>query len=90
MIALLGLGIAAGIAMIFGAGCALALLLRLIRELPDTPETESEDEDGGGGGSKRPEPPGPADRGGGEPPWWPQFERDFAAYVDRVSAVARR
>jgi hypothetical protein len=41
-----------------------------------------EDDGGGGGGSVRrgPEPPhGPSDAG--EPPWWPQFERDLAAYA---------
>jgi hypothetical protein len=41
---------------------------------------------GGGGLPRRPQtPPGPPDAG--EPPWWPQFEREFAAYV---AARARR
>ena len=32
--------------------------------------------DDGGGGSDGP-------RGPDEPPWWPQFERDFGDYVER-------
>lgn len=44
-----------------------------------------EPEGGGGGGGSgvrpRPRPRGPRDRD--DPPWWPGFERDFAAYVAR-------
>ena len=41
--------------------------------------------DGGDGGSRRPDPA--PHRGGGDgadPPWWPQFERDFAAHVSAL------
>jgi hypothetical protein len=41
---------------------------------------------GGGGVPRRPQtPPAPPDAG--DPPWWPQFEREFAAYL---AAGARR
>jgi hypothetical protein len=33
--------------------------------------------DGGGGGT----PPGPRPRPEGDPDWWPEFERAFAAHV---------
>jgi hypothetical protein len=33
--------------------------------------------DGGGGGT----PPGPGPRPDGDPDWWPEFERAFAAHV---------
>jgi hypothetical protein len=50
-----------------------------------TPEDEDTDRGSGGGGSSR--PPGPDGGGGhpGAPPdWWPDFECQFAAYVERV------
>lgn len=45
--------------------------------------------DGGGGGGwgrddRRPSPPDP--RPDGEPGWWPDFERQFAAYVKQRTA----
>jgi hypothetical protein len=53
------------------------------RPAPDSPD---DTEDGGDGGSKVPlapqTPPSPS--GDADPPWWPQFERDFAAYANRV------
>jgi hypothetical protein len=64
------------------------------------PRTDADDnrsnEDGpgdGGPGGWGPRGPGP-DRptpGGNEPDWWPQFERDLAAYAlrDRHTAPAR-
>ena len=45
---------------------------------PDDSEPDSDD---WGGGNKRREPPGPQGSGGGEPSWWPEFERAFAEYV---------
>lgn len=42
------------------------------------------EDDGGGGGSVRGRPPKPRNPvSPTDPPWWPQFERDFAAYVTR-------
>jgi hypothetical protein len=70
-----------------GAVSVLVLLARRSRR-PDEPGSES-DEDSGGGGNKRPERPSPSDSGG-EPSWWPQFERDLADYVQRIEAVGRR
>jgi hypothetical protein len=76
------------IAILICLGCAVAVLVLLARSRrSDEPGSES-DEDGGGG-SKRPERPSPSDSGG-EPSWWPQFERDLADYVHRIEAVGRR
>jgi hypothetical protein len=36
---------------------------------------------GGGGGNIPPPPRGPVDEG---PVWWPDFERQFAAWVERT------
>jgi hypothetical protein len=44
----------------------------------DEPDDDDDREDGGGGG-RRPTPPGP--RSSPEPDWWPEFERQFAAYM---------
>jgi hypothetical protein len=45
----------------------------------------SDDEDGGpgwGGGGSRPSGPDGPREPGGEPAWWPEFERQFAAWVE--------
>jgi hypothetical protein len=77
------------IAILICLGCAVAVLVLLARSRrSDQPGSES-DEGSGGGGSKRPERPSPSDSGG-EPSWWPQFERDLADYVHRIEAVGRR
>ena len=72
------------IAIILCLGCAVAILVRIART-SGRPDEES-DEDSGGGGNKRPERPSPSNSGG-EPSWWPQFERDLADYVQRIEAV---
>lgn len=43
-------------------------------------------DDGSGPGGPGPDRPRPQDPGpgGGDPVWWPEFERQFAAYVNRV------
>ena len=86
-----GLNTAASIALLVLVGCVFAQLLRLVYglERPDDGESGAEDDEGGGG-SKRPDPPSPADCGGAQPSWWPQFERDFAEHVERVRAVGKR
>jgi hypothetical protein len=50
------------------------------------PDPGSGDDQGGGAGRPPPQPGAPTGGGSGgtEPEWWPQFERDFAAY-QRVS-----
>jgi hypothetical protein len=61
----------------------LPLIVRLAqRPRPDDPEPG----DDGGGGNKLPEPRRPSGCDGGDPPWWPEFERDLAAYAARVRA----
>jgi hypothetical protein len=46
------------------------------------PGGDDSEDDGGGGGQRRDPtpPPRPPDA---DPLWWPEFERDFAAYVQR-------
>jgi hypothetical protein len=87
MIALLELAGAASIVIVLAVGGAVARLLRLVRDLgePDEPESGSDDD----GGNVRPTPPTPPHCGDGEPPWWPEFQRDFADYVKGVSVRAR-
>lgn len=41
-----------------------------------------------GRGRPRPEDPG-RDGGGGEPSWWPEFERQFAGYVSEAERPRR-
>jgi hypothetical protein len=58
-----------------GFGFVALALVRISR--PDGP-----DEDGGDDGPPRRGRGGPRPRPGGpEPLWWPQFEREFRAYV---------
>ena len=68
---------------IFGAPCLWAWAIRGWQ-----PGDDSDDGGNGGGGwPRRPTPPTrPTDS---DPPWWPEFERDFAAYVDRRPTYAR-
>lgn len=51
-----------------------------------TDHDEGDTDDGGGGQDRKPPPPvGPSD---GVPVWWPEFEREFAAYVtDRLTTA---
>jgi hypothetical protein len=46
--------------------------------------SEPPEEDDGGGGGGRGDEPEP------QPPWWPQFERDLAAWQDRERAAGPR
>ena len=57
-------------------GLAIGLLARLARHSQEDDDGDSGS--GGGGGPRRPTPP---PRPGGDPVWWPEFERQFAAYV---------
>jgi hypothetical protein len=62
--------------------CAgLTALVLAIRASTGRSDPPPEDE-GGGGGSVRRRPLPPRDPSNpSDPPWWPQFERDFAEYV---------
>ncbi len=53
------------------------------------PRDDSDDD--GGGGLHRDDPPPPITPPSGDPVWWPEFERQFAAYVAaRAAAPAGR
>jgi hypothetical protein len=67
---------AAVIAIVIGAVLTLAIVLLWLHMGNSGPGPGDSDDDSGGGGRRPPEPPPPADPG-----WWPEFERDFAAYV---------
>ena len=66
----------------------LAHLSRILqrRERPD--DTDESDSGGGGGSRKDPRPKAPG--GGGEPAWWPEFERQFAEHLAREPVAAHR
>jgi hypothetical protein len=51
------------------------------------PDAEGGEDDGGGGRWRREKPRAPKPPTGQEPPWWPQFEREFRAYAARRSAL---
>jgi hypothetical protein len=57
-------------------GLAICLLAR--RPRPSQEDDDGDSGSGGGGGRRRPTPP---PQPGGDPVWWPEFEREFAAYV---------
>lgn len=46
-----------------------------------------EDQDHGRGGRRRPVPDAPRPDGGGDPVWWPEFERELARYTAETSAA---
>ena|SRR6516164_7162481 len=91
---LLGHGAAAAHAAIGGttyivvtavwAGVILALgvvfAVVVARHRPDPQDDEGDSGHGGGGGRG----PGWRPPSGGGPAWWPEFERQFAAYTERV------
>jgi hypothetical protein len=57
-------------------GLAIGLLARRAR--PSQEDDHGDSGSDGGGGPRRPTPP---PQPGGDPVWWPEFERQFAAYV---------
>ncbi|WP_270044922.1 hypothetical protein [Solirubrobacter ginsenosidimutans] len=65
-------------------GGALAGIAHLIRR-GDPPDEPGSDADDRGGGSPRPDPPCPTR--GGDPAWWPEFEREFANYAAAVRST---
>jgi hypothetical protein len=64
------------------AGGLVGLLLLWVQSDPGGPDDDADsDSDGGGGGRRRPRRPPPAG-----PVSWQDFERQFAAYVERRGA----
>lgn len=55
------------------------IMLRIARQGGESGDDPGEDGGGGGGGGRRPKPPDP--QPDFDPKWWPEFERQFAAYV---------
>jgi hypothetical protein len=54
-------------------------------------ESGGEDSDHGGGGGGGDEGPSPPSRSPEtDPAWWPEFEREFAAYIEATSAKSTR
>jgi hypothetical protein len=54
------------------------IMVHIARHGGESGDDPGED-DGGGGGGRRPKPPDP--RPEFDPSWWPEFERQFAAYA---------
>ena len=64
-----------GVPPVFFAGCAVVTFAGALVAAPlMRPRPDDDDGDGGGGGG---------DGGPDEPPWWPDFERDFRRHVER-------
>jgi len=67
----------AGAELLFGLCAVLTLALSLI--VAPLLRPRRSDEDDGGIGAPPPDEP--------EPPWWPDFEREFRAYAERLTSV---
>ena len=83
-----GLGLIAGVAfgvpgaeVLFGLGAVVTLALSLI-VAPLLKPRRRDDGDGGTGAPLPPDEP--------SPPWWPEFERDFREYAERLTSVRGR
>ena len=69
------------VSIVLALACPLGLLLVLVVWIGEGPDDSEPDSDDGEAATSA---AGLQDRrttGGGEPPWWPEFERDFAQYV---------
>jgi hypothetical protein len=64
-----------GTGLLFG----LCALVSLVLALATAPLLRPRPHGDGGGGTGGPAPD--------EPPWWPDFERDFRAYAERLTSV---
>ena len=79
------LGIAATLLVVGALFVPVAIVLLIARVAPTRPRRDEGDGDsgrgGGPGGPRRPrgDPPEPDS----DPAWWPEFERQFAAHVQR-------
>jgi hypothetical protein len=80
------IGVTSGVTIVV-LGLTLAVVMEIARllQLLDRRDDsgDSDDSDTGGGGGCRKEGPPDLPGGGGEPAWWPRFEREFADYVGR-------
>jgi hypothetical protein len=63
--------------VLFGLSAVLTLTLSLVA----APLLRPRHPDDGDGGIGAPPPDDP------QPPWWPEFEREFRAYADRLTSV---
>jgi hypothetical protein len=70
------MGVTGAVLALSSAATGLALHLALSEE-------EEEDHDGGAGVAPTVGPEVPGGGGNDEPPWWPEFERQLAAYAAR-------
>ena len=75
------------------AACVLALLgtgllVVVLGRLDGHDDADDSEPGDGNGGLPTGGPPWPCDSGG-EPPWWPDFERQFADYVAPRTPAAR-
>jgi hypothetical protein len=68
----------AGAEILFGLCALLTLVLSLIA----APLLRPHRRDDGDGGIRGPEPTDDP-----PPPWWPEFEREFRAYADRLTSI---
>jgi hypothetical protein len=66
-----------GSEVLFGL-CALVTLVLALVAAPLLRPRRRDDGDGGIGSPRPDEPP---------PPWWPEFEREFRAYAERLTSV---
>ena len=67
--------------VLFGL-CALVTLILSLITAPLLRPRPRDEGDGGIGSSRK-----PGDR---PPPWWPEFEREFRAYAERLTSVRGR
>jgi hypothetical protein len=68
-----------GVPPYFFAGCAIVTFGGALLAAPLLAPRGEDGGDDGGGGPRLPEDP--------EPPWWPDFEREFREYADRRRSV---
>ena len=69
-----------GAEVLFGLCAVITLALALVI----APLLKPRGPDDGDGGVSPPRPPDPS------PPWWPEFERDFREYAERLTSVRGR
>jgi hypothetical protein len=70
-----------GAELLFGLCAVVSLALSLI-VAPLLRPRRGDDDDGGIGMRHPPDDP--------QPPWWPEFERDFREYAERLTSVRGR
>ena len=71
-----------GVSPVFFGGCAAVTLAVALLAAPLMRPRGGGGGEGGRGGSGPPED--------GEPPWWPQFERELRAWADEPRHLTRR